>query len=173
MHEDAYIRSSKANYERLQESIKQAESTSVKRKKILVSACLLGIDCKYNGKNNKNDKVIELLKTHDMIPVCPEIMGGLTTPRTPSEIHEDEVITKDGKNVTKQYQKGAQETLKIAKLYNCKTAILKGKSPSCGCGKIYDGTFTGTLIDGDGITARLLKEHGIKITGETTLDMIE
>lgn len=141
--------------------------------KILVSACLLGIDCKYNGKNNKNDQVIELLKTHDLIPACPEIMGGLTTPRTPSEIHEDEVITKDGKNVTKQYQKGAEETLKIAKLYNCKTAILKEKSPSCGCGKIYDGTFTGTLIDGDGITARLLKEHGIKITGETTLDMIE
>lgn len=141
--------------------------------KILVSACLLGIDCKYNGKNNKNDQVIELLKTHDLIPVCPEIMGGLTTPRTPSEIHEDEVITKEGKNVTKQYQKGAEETLKIAKLYNCKTAILKEKSPSCGCGKIYDGTFTGTLIDGDGITARLLKEHGIKITGETTLDMIE
>lgn len=143
--------------------------------KILVSACLLGIDCKYNGKNNKNDKVIELLKDHELIPVCSEIMGGLTTPRTPSEIrkNKNEVITKDGKNVTKQYQKGAQETLKIAKLYNCKTAILKEKSPSCGCGKIYDGTFTGTLIDGDGITARLLKEYGIKITGETTIDIIE
>ena len=173
MDEDAYIRSSKANYERLLESIKQAESTNQKKKKILVSACLLGIDCKYNGKNNKNDKVIELLKTHDLIPVCPEIMGGLTTPRIPAEINENEVITKDEKNVTKQYQKGAEETLKIAELYNCQTAILKEKSPSCGCGKIYDGTFTGTLIDGDGITARLLKEHGIKITGETTLDIIE
>ena len=100
--------------------------------KILVSACLLGIDCKYNGKNNKNDKVIKLLKDHDLIPVCPETMGGLTTPRTPSEIrkNKNEVITKDGKNVTKQYQKGAEETLKIAKLYNCQTAILKEKSPS-------------------------------------------
>ena len=147
--------------------------------KILVSACLLGIDCKYNRKNNKNDKVIELLKDHDLIPVCPEIMGGLTTPRTPAEIrknirkNKNEVITKDGKNVTKQYQKGAEEALKIAKLYNCQIAILKEKSPSCGCGRIYDGTFTGTLIDGDGITARLLKEHGIKIIGETSLDIIE
>ena len=147
--------------------------------KILVSACLLGIDCKYNRKNNKNDKVIELLKDHDLIPVCPEIMGGLTTPRTPAEIrknirkNKNEVITKDGKNVTKQYQKGAEEALKIAKLYNCQIAILKEKSPSCGCGRIYDGTFTGTLIDGDGITARLLKKHGIKITGETTIDIIE
>lgn len=119
MDEDAYIRSSKANYERLLESIKQVESINVKRKKVLVSACLLGIDCKYNGKNNKNDKVIELLKDHDLIPVCPEIMGGLTTPRTPAEINKNEVITKDAKNVTKQYQKGAEETLKIAKLYNC------------------------------------------------------
>lgn len=140
--------------------------------KLLVSACLLGIDCKYNGKNNKNDKVIELLKDYDLIPVCPEIMGGLTTPRTPAEINGDEVITRDGKNVTKQYQKGAEETLKIAELYNCQRAILKEKSPSCGCGRIYDGTFTGTLIDGDGITARLLKDHGIKITGETTLDIL-
>ena len=136
--------------------------------KILVSACLLGIDCKYNGKNNKNDKIIELLKDHELIPVCPEILGGLPTPRIPAEIHQNKVIAKDGKDVTKQYQKGAEETLKIAKLYNCHTAILKEKSPSCGCGKVYDGTFTGTLINGDGITARLLKEHGIKITGETT-----
>ena len=123
--------------------------------------------------NNKNEKVVELLKDHDLIPVCPEIMGGLPTPRIPSEINGNEVITRGGKNVTKQYQKGAEETLKIAKLYNCHTAILKEKSPSCGCGKVYDGTFTGTLINGDGITARLLKEHGIKITGETTLDITE
>ena len=90
--------------------------------KILVSACLLGIDCKYNGKNNKNDKIIELLKDHELIPVCPEIMGGLPTPRIPAEIHQNKVIAKDGKDVTKQYQKGVEETLKIAKLYNCHTA---------------------------------------------------
>ena len=130
--------------------------------KILVSACLLGIDCKYNAKNNKNEQVLKLLKDHDLVPVCPEIMGGLPTPRIPAEIHQNKVIAKDGKDVTK-----------LAKLYNCHTAILKEKSPSCGCGKVYDGTFTGTLINGDGITARLLKEHGIKITGETTLDITE
>ena len=130
--------------------------------KILVSACLLGIDCKYNAKNNKNEQVLKLLKDHDLVPVCPEIMGGLPTPRIPSEINGNKVITR-----------GAEEALKIAKLYNCQTAILKEKSPSCGCGKVYDGTFTGTLVDGDGITARLLKEHGIRITGETSLNITE
>lgn len=95
--------------------------------KILVSACLLGIDCKYNAKNNKNEQVLKLLKDHDLVPVCPEIMGGLPTPRIPSEINGNKVITRGGKNVTKQYQKGAEEALKIAKLYNCQTAILKEK----------------------------------------------
>lgn len=135
--------------------------------KLLVSACLLGINCKYNGKNNKNEKILELLKDHDLIPVCPETLGGLQTPRIPSEIQNNKVITKDGKDVTKEYQKGAQEALKIAKLYDCKVAILKEKSPSCGCGKIYDGTFSKTLINGDGITTRLLKENNIKIIGES------
>ena len=135
--------------------------------KLLVSACLLGINCKYNGNNNKNNKILELLKDHDLIPVCPEVLGGLPTPRVPSEIQNDKVITKDGRDVTNEYEKGAKETLKIAKLYDCKIAILKEKSPSCGCGKIYDGTFSKTLVDGDGMTARLLKENNIKITGES------
>ena len=135
--------------------------------KLLVSACLLGIKCKYNGNNNKNNKILELLKNHDLIPVCPEVLGGLPTPRVPSEIQNDKVITKDGRDVTNEYEKGAKETLKIAKLYDCKIAILKEKSPSCGCGKIYDGTFSKTLVDGDGMTARLLKENNIKITGES------
>lgn len=135
--------------------------------KLLVSACLLGINCKYNGNNNKNNKILELLKDYDLIPVCPETLGGLQTPRVPSEIRNDKVITKDGRDVTKEYKKGAEETLKIAKLYDCKIAILKEKSPSCGCGKIYDGTFTKTLVDGDGMTTRLLKENNIKIIGES------
>ena len=135
--------------------------------KLLVSACLLGINCKYNGKNNKNEKILELLKDHNLIPVCPEILGGLPTPRIPSEIQNNKVITKDGKDVTKEYEKGAKEALKIAKLYDCKVAILKEKSPSCGCGKIYDGTFSKTLVDGDGMTSRLLKENNIKIIGES------
>lgn len=135
--------------------------------KLLVSACLLGINCKYNGKNNQNNKILELLKNYDLIPICPETLGGLPTPRIPSEIQNDKVITKDGRDVTKEYQKGAKEALKIAKLYDCKIAILKEKSPSCGCGKIYDGTFSKTLVDGDGMTARLLKENNIKIIGES------
>lgn len=139
--------------------------------KLLVSACLLGIDCKYNGKNNKNENILKLTKEHEIIPVCPEILGGLETPRIPSEIHQDKVITKDGRDVTDQYQKGARETLKIANICECKQAILKEKSPSCGCGKIYDGTFSGTLIGGDGITTRLLKENGIKIMGESDFDI--
>ena len=139
--------------------------------KLLVSACLLGIDCKYNGKNNKNENILKLTKEHEVIPVCPEILGGLETPRIPSEIYKDKVITKDGRNVTDQYQKGARETLKIVNICGCKQAILKEKSPSCGCGKIYDGTFSTTLINGDGITTRLLKENGIKVMGESDFDI--
>ncbi len=136
------------------------------KEKILVSACLAGVDCKYNGKNNKNDKIIELIKTKDVILVCPEQLGGLKTPRTPAEIKEGKVITKDDIDVTKEYQKGAEEVLKLAKQFNIKKAILKSKSPSCGKNKIYDGTFTDTLIDGNGITTQLLKKHGIEVISQ-------
>lgn len=138
--------------------------------RILVSACLLGIDCKYNGGNNRNEEVLSLLKDHELIPVCPEILGGLPTPRIPAENLEGEIVTKDGRNVTKQFQKGAMEALKIAKLYHCHCAILKEKSPSCGSGKIYDGTFQGVLKEGDGVSARLLKKHGICVIGEKHLN---
>lgn len=134
--------------------------------KILVSACLLGADCKYNQKNNDCQRVRELIKEHEIVPVCPEIMGGLPTPRIPAEICGDRVITKDGRDVTKQYQKGASETLKLAKLYGCNLAVLKERSPSCGCGMVYDGTFSKTLTEGDGITAALLKKNGIQVAGE-------
>ena len=147
-----------------------------KRKKalnILISACLMGINCRYNGKSEKINELEELKNKYNLIPVCPEIYGGLKTPRNPSEIVNNRVVTNSGEDVTKEYKKGAEEILRFAKFYDCKYAILKERSPSCGYGKIYDGTFTGTLIDGDGITARLLKEHGIKITGETSLDIIE
>lgn len=134
--------------------------------KILVSACLLGADCKYNQKNNDCQRVRELIKEHEIVPVCPEIMGGLSTPRIPAEICGDRVITKDGRDVTAQYQKGASETLKLAKLYGCNLAVLKERSPSCGCGMVYDGTFSKTLTEGDGITAALLKKNGIQVAGE-------
>lgn len=141
----------------------------MKKEKILVSACLLGINCKYDGNNNKNDKVLEYLKDKEVIPICPEIYGGLQTPRTPSEIVGDKVMTKEKTDVTKEYLKGAEETLKIAKLFNVKKALLKAKSPSCGNNEIYDGSFTGIKIKGMGITARLLKENGIEILNENEI----
>ena len=138
--------------------------------KILVSACLLGTNCKYNGSNNKNDKVLEYIKDKEVIPICPEIMGGLSTPRTPSEIINNKVITKDGIDVTNNYIKGAEEVLYLAKLFSIKKALLKSKSPSCGKGKIYDGTFNNNLIDGNGITTKLLIDNGINVINELELD---
>jgi len=133
------------------------------KEKILVSSCLLGLNCKYNGGNNYSKEIDEFLKDYDVIPICPEIMGGLPTPRVPSERIEDKVITKDGRDVTEQYKKGAEETLFLAQKYHVKKALLKLKSPSCGSGKIYDGTFSRTLIDGDGVTAELLKNNGVEV----------
>ena len=133
------------------------------KEKILVSGCLLGLNCKYDGGNNYKEEIDEFLKDYDVIPICPEIMGGLPTPRVSAEKLEDKVITKNGEDVTKQFRKGAEECLFLAKKYNIKKALLKSKSPSCGFGKIYDGTFTHTLIDGNGITAELLNNNGIEI----------
>lgn len=133
------------------------------KEKILVSACLLGINCKYSGGNNYSEEVMEFLKDYEIIPVCPEQLGGLPTPRPASEIVGDKVINIEGNDVTANYIKGAEETLKIAKMHGIKKALLKAKSPSCGNGKIYDGTFTNTLIEGEGITTKLLKENDIKV----------
>ncbi len=141
------------------------------KEKILVSACLLGIDCKYSGGNNLNEKVLSYIADKEVIPICPEILGGLSTPRPPSEIIGEKVMNNENKDVTREYRKGAEEALKLAKLFNVKKALLKAKSPSCGCGKIYDGTFSSTLIDGDGITTRLFKENGIEVITEIDLDM--
>lgn len=138
----------------------------MEKEKILVSACLLGINCKYNGENNKNDKVIKYLEDKEVIPICPEIYGGLSTPRNPAEQVGDKVITNKGIDVTDNYLKGAEETLKLAKRFNIKKAILKAKSPSCGVQNIYDGSFTKTLIKKDGITTKLLKKNGIEVITE-------
>lgn len=134
---------------------------------ILVSACLLGVSCRYDGKSKPNENVIALKDRYNIIPVCPEIMGGLPTPRKASEIQGCQVVMGDGTNVTKEYQKGAEEVLRLCRLFGCKRAVLKEKSPSCGCGKVYNGTFSGKLIDGNGITAKLLMENGIEVFGET------
>lgn len=140
------------------------------KEKILVSACLLGINCKYNGNNNLNEKVLDFIKDKEVIPVCPEIMGGLSTPRPPSEIIGNKVFNNQNQDVTKEYEKGAEETLKLAKLFNVKKALLKAKSPSCGKDKIYDGTFNGILVSGMGKTVQLLKENGIEVISEIDLD---
>jgi len=135
----------------------------------LCSACLLGVRCRYNGEDARNEKVIMLLKTETLIPVCPEQLGGLPTPREPAEIREGRVITKSGKDVTENFKRGAEEVLKIAKMFGIKEAVLKQGSPSCGCGRIYDGTFSGKIVEGDGVTVALLKRHGIKVITEEDL----
>jgi len=140
-----------------------------KIEKILVSACLLGIKCRYDGKSKKNKKVLKLAKKKILIPVCPEILGGLPTPREPAEKRKNRVITKSGKDVTEYFKKGAKEVLKIAKILKIKKAILKQRSPSCGSGQIYDGTFSGRVIKGDGVTTALLKKHKIKVISEEDL----
>ena len=137
---------------------------------ILVSACLAGVNCKYDGGNNYNKKIMDLVKSGEAILVCPEQLGGLTTPRTPSEIKSIDskkyVFTKDGTDVTDNYNRGAHEVLKLAKELGIKKAILKAKSPSCGCGIIYDGTFTKTKINGNGITTQLLLDNEIEVITE-------
>ena len=134
--------------------------------KIMVSACLLGDNVKYNGANNKNDELIAFLKDYEVIRVCPEIFGGLSTPRDPSEIINNKVVTINGMDVTNEFTNGARKTLEIAKANNIKIAILKKNSPSCGSDTIYDGTFSHKVVNGDGITARLLKENGIIVFDE-------
>jgi len=134
--------------------------------KILVSSCLLGCNCRYDGKNCYNQAVIDLAKNHTLIPICPEQMGGLTTPRDPSEIKDDKVFNNKGRDVTNEYTNGALMALKLAKINDCKYALLKIKSPACGSGLIYDGTFSGNKIKGDGVCAKLLKANDIQVFNE-------
>jgi len=144
----------------------------MRKEKILISACLLGINCKYDGTSNKNEKILKLAKDFILIPVCPEILGGLPIPREPAEQKGKRVITKSGEDATKYFERGAKEVLKICKILKIKKAILKQKSPSCGCGKIYDGTFSGKLIKGEGATTKLLKKNKIKVFTEENFEKI-
>ena len=143
-------------------------------KNILVSACLLGICCRYDGRANPNEKIQQLLNREDvtLIPVCPEQLGGLSTPRVPSERIADRVFNRLGEAVTDNFIRGADASLQIARLNNCRTAILKERSPSCGCGRIYDGSFSGTLKEGNGITAEILIADGIRVYGESQIPAI-
>ncbi len=150
---------------------------------LLVSACFLGINCKYNGGNNINNDIIELGTKFNLIPVCPEQLGGCATPRLAAEIQGGEgkdvlegmakVVRKDGIDVSSEFKKGAEEVLKIAKLMNIETAILKARSPSCGVGYVYDGTFSGKLKVGNGVTAEILKRNGIKIITEEEIEKLK
>ncbi len=141
------------------------------KKKALISSCLLGVNCRYDGGNNKllEEKLDELREKYELIPVCAECYGGLTTPRVPSERRDGGVFSKEGEDVTEEFVKGAEAALYLAKLFGAELAVLKENSPSCGSGTIYDGTFSGTLTHGDGVTAELLKKHGITVIGEKSI----
>ena len=141
--------------------------------KLRVSACLLGTPCRYDEKSKASEAVCALAERYELIPVCPEVQGGLPTPRTPCERRGERVVTQDGRDVTECYQKGAAVALQTALREGCRCAVLKEKSPSCGCGMIYDGSFSRALIPGDGVTAALLKTHGILICGETQLHTLD
>lgn len=141
---------------------------------IIVSACLAGVNCRYDGKGNKDDRILKLVKDGKAMLVCPEQLGGLTTPREPAEIAvcDDKikhVVDKRGQDYTKEFIKGAEETLNIAKMIDANIAILKARSPSCGFGEIYDGTFSGKITKGNGLTAEILSSSGIKVYSEENL----
>jgi uncharacterized protein YbbK (DUF523 family) len=141
--------------------------------KILVSACLLGEACRYDGASRPCEHIIKLKEKHTLIPVCPEVMGGLPTPRPASEIQADgSLVSVEGTDVTEEYRRGAETVLAIAREEWATVAILKEKSPACGKGRVYDGSFTGTLREGNGVCAALLLENGIRVFGESEIDEI-
>ena len=137
--------------------------------RVLVSACLLGVGCRYDG-NSKGVDLERLMSACALIPVCPEQLGGLPTPRAPSECRGDGVFARDGSDVTVQFRRGAEETAGLAETFGAKYALLKAKSPSCGVGAIYDGSFTGTLVPGMGMAAQALSGMGVKLYDESHID---
>ncbi len=136
----------------------------------LVSACLAGVNCRYDGKDSADERVMELVNQGKAIPVCPEQLGGLSTPRISCELvnqtGDKKIINKEGTDRTEEFKLGAERTLAIAKALGVSKAIMKSKSPSCGCGQIYDGTFSGTLIPGNGMAVELLLQNGIEVITE-------
>ena len=141
---------------------------------VLISMCLCGVPCRYDGRDVPFEKLVELIDDVTLIPVCPEIMGGLSTPRDPAELINHKVISNQGLDVTKEYDQGAHITLKLAKQLNCDVAILKEYSPSCGVHKIYDGSFQGSKMQGSGVTASLLMKNDIEVfSDETVQDFID
>lgn len=139
----------------------------MEKEPILISGCLLGLCCRYDGKSKPNENIKALSEKYYLIPICPEQLGGLPTPRAPSEIIGERVVSCTGIDVTAEYRRGAAEALRLSQLFGRKKAILKERSPSCGFGRVYDGSFSGRLVDGDGVSAALLAANGIEIFGES------
>lgn len=138
--------------------------------KLLVSACLLGCRCRYDGASKPHPAIKALAERHTLVPVCPEQMGGLSTPRPPAERQGGRVVTEGGVDVTEQYRRGAEEAARLCILLGCRAAVLKERSPSCGKGQIYDGTFSRMLTAGNGVTADRLAEMGIPVYGESQIE---
>ena len=140
---------------------------------ILVSACLLGCPCRYDGKGQAHPDVLALRERHCLIPVCPEQLGGLPTPRPPAERRNGAVLTCEVTDVTEQYRQGGEAAVALARLLGCTCAILKERSPSCGHGEIYDGTFSHTRVPGNGVAAALLAEAGLEVLGESQVHLLQ
>ena len=138
---------------------------------ILISACLLGYCCRYDGSSNGRPaaELLALKKRYHLIPICPEQLGGLTTPRLPAERLGDRVVNTQGDDITAQYERGAREALRMARLFDCSVAVLKSRSPSCGPTEVYDGTFTHTVVQRPGTTAELLLQNGLEVLDETQI----
>ena len=139
------------------------------KEKLLISACLLGRNCKYNGGNNYTPLAERLKARYDLVPVCPEVLGGLPIPHEPSERVGDRVLSRSGEDVTAAFRLGAEKTLEIARRRGARLAVLKERSPSCGWGAVYDGTFTGTVVPGNGVAAELLARGGVAIYGASRI----
>ena len=140
--------------------------------KLLISACLLGVSCRYDGKSKPMKDIEKLMEKYELVPVCAEIFGGLPTPRVPAEISGEKVLTAEGKDVTAEYIKGAEEVLRLGKIFGAKKALLKERSPSCGSGIIHNGKFDGGLVPGFGKTAALLVENNFEVFGESEIEKL-
>lgn len=151
------------------EELEQDGEMPLQKEKLLVSACLIGVRVRYDGGDSRTDSVLGLADRYDLIPLCPEVLGGLPVPRPPAEILMGKVVTEAGRDVTANFEAGARITLDYCLENGIRKAVLKSKSPSCGIGLVYDGSFTRTLIEGDGVTAQLLLRHGIEVYSENNM----
>lgn len=145
---------------------------NLKREPLLISACLLGVHCRYDGGGLRLPQAEALRDAFYLVPVCCEVLGGMTTPRLPSELRDGRVWSRDGRDVTDQFRRGAAEILELARFFGCRKALLKERSPSCGFGTIYDGSFSGGLTQGSGVLAQLLHENGFAIWGESQVEAL-